>query len=76
MALSEAVSVNTNVIGSASGLYGFTQMAVGALCAALAGLGSNPALATAVVLVSAAAVAQVSFWIALSRRPEPAIGQA
>jgi DHA1 family bicyclomycin/chloramphenicol resistance-like MFS transporter len=51
-------------------------MAVGALCAALAGLGSNPALATAVVLVSAAAVAQVSFWIALSRRPEPAIGQA
>jgi DHA1 family bicyclomycin/chloramphenicol resistance-like MFS transporter len=76
MALSEAVSVNTNVIGSASGLYGFTQMAVGALCAALAGLGSNPALATAVVLVSAAAVAQVAFWIALSRRPEPAIGQA
>jgi MFS transporter, DHA1 family, multidrug resistance protein len=71
MALSEAISVNPRVIGSASGLYGFTQMAIGALCAALAGLGRNPALTTAIVLASAAIIAQVSFLIALSRRDKP-----
>ena len=67
MALTEAVSVNPRVTGSAAGLYGFTQMAVGALCTALAGLGGNPALSTALVLAGAGIVAQVSFWIALGR---------
>ena len=68
MALTEAVSVNPRVIGSASGLYGFMQMAVGALCTALAGIGDNPALSTALVLVGAGLVAQISFWIALGLR--------
>ena len=68
MALSEAMSVNPHVIGSASGLYGFMQMAVGALCTALAGIGRNPALSTALVLVGAGIVAQISFWIALGLR--------
>lgn len=68
-ALTQAISVNPHVIGSASGLYGFTQMAVGALCTALAGIGGNPGLAAAVVLVAAGIVAQLSFWIAL-RHPE------
>jgi DHA1 family bicyclomycin/chloramphenicol resistance-like MFS transporter len=68
LALSEAISVNPRVTGSASGLYGFTQMAIGALCAALAGLGPSPALTTAIVLASAAIVAQGSFWVALVRR--------
>lgn len=67
-ALTQAISLNPLVIGSASGLYGFTQMAVGALCTALAGLGSNPALATALVLTAAGIVAQASFWVALRRR--------
>ncbi|HTS93870.1 MAG TPA: hypothetical protein VMG55_17795 [Stellaceae bacterium] len=40
MALIEAISVNPVVIGSASGLYGFFQMAIGAVCTTLAGLGS------------------------------------
>ena len=72
MALTEAVSVNPHVIGSASGLYGFVQMAVGALCTALAAIGGNPALSTALVLACAGLVAQTSFWIALGvrgRRP-------
>jgi DHA1 family bicyclomycin/chloramphenicol resistance-like MFS transporter len=72
MALTEAVSVNPHVIGSASGLYGFVQMAVGALCTALAGIGGNPALSTALVLACAGLAAQTSFWIALGvrgRRP-------
>lgn len=68
LALTEAVSVNPHVIGSASGLYGFMQMAVGALCTALAGIGGNPALSTALVLVGAGIVAQISFWIALGLR--------
>jgi DHA1 family bicyclomycin/chloramphenicol resistance-like MFS transporter len=68
LALTEAVSVNPRVIGSASGLYGFAQMAIGALCAALSGLGPSPALATALTLAGAAALAQASFWIALRSR--------
>jgi len=68
MALTQAISVNPHAIGSASGLYGFTQMAVGALCATLAGIGNNPALAAAIVLVAAGVVGQLSFWIALRRR--------
>ena len=63
-ALTEAISVNPRVTGSASGLYGFTQMAVGAVCTALAGLGSNPALATGLVLVGAGIVGQTGIFIA------------
>lgn len=63
-ALTEAISVNPHVTGSASGLYGFTQMAVGALCTSLVGLGSDPALAAGLVLVGAGIVGQTAFWIA------------
>jgi len=63
-ALTLAVSVNPYVIGSASGLYGSVQMAVGALCTALAGLGPSPALSTALVLAGAGAIGQLSFWVA------------
>lgn len=64
-AVAKAVGVNPKVIGSASGLYGFAQMGVGAVCTGLAGLGRDPALATAIVLVTAGVVAQVAFRIAL-----------
>lgn len=64
-ALTQAISVNPRVIGSASGLYGFTQMAVGGLCTALAGLGHDPALAATSVLAIAGLVGQLSFWTAL-----------
>jgi len=63
--LTQAISVNPRVIGSASGLYGFTQMAVGGLCTALAGLGHDPALTAASVLAIADLAGQLSFWIAL-----------
>ncbi len=66
-ALTQAISVNPKVIGSASGLYGFAQMAVGALCSALVGLGDDPALATGIVLAAAGVIAQFSFWVALRR---------
>ncbi len=67
-ALTQAMSVNPQAIGSASGLFGFIQMAVGALCTAAGGLGSNPALTVAIVLSVAGIVAQGSFWMALRRQ--------
>jgi len=66
-ALSKAVSVNPQLVGSAAGLYGFTQMAIGALCTSLAAFGRDPALAVAFVLVAAATLGQLSFWLALSK---------
>jgi len=66
-ALTKAVSVNPKVIGSASGLYGFAQMGVGAICTSLAGIGNDPALAAACVLAGAGVLSQVAFWVALRR---------
>jgi MFS transporter, DHA1 family, multidrug resistance protein len=63
-ALVKAISVNPRVTGTASGLYGSIQMVVGAALVALAGLGANPALASALVLLGAGVVAQTSFWVA------------
>lgn len=67
-ALTQAISVNPEVIGSASGLYGFSQMGVGAICTALVGIGNNPALTAATILVSAGVIGQIAFWIALHHR--------
>ena len=66
-ALVQAISVNPRVTGTGSGLYGSIQMAVGAALVALAGLGANPALASAAVLLAASVVAQGSFWVARNR---------
>jgi MFS transporter, DHA1 family, multidrug resistance protein len=60
-----SISVDPRLIGSAAGLYGFLQMAVGAACTTLAGLGHDPAVAACTVLVGAALMAQVSFRVAL-----------
>ncbi|HEY4068217.1 MAG TPA: multidrug effflux MFS transporter [Burkholderiaceae bacterium] len=68
VALTQAISVNPLVTGSASGLYGFVQMGVGALCTALASLGDNPALTVAIVLTSAGLVATLAYAIASKRR--------
>ena len=67
-ALTEAIGVNPHAVGSASGVYGFIQMAVGAICTSLASLGSNPALAASAVLVGAGVVGQLALRMALRRR--------
>jgi DHA1 family bicyclomycin/chloramphenicol resistance-like MFS transporter len=67
-ALTQAMGVNPKVAGSASGLFGFSQMSVGAVATALASLGSNPALSAAIVVTAAATIALLSFWIAARRR--------
>nr|WP_139267635.1 MULTISPECIES: multidrug effflux MFS transporter [unclassified Beijerinckia] len=64
MALSAALGINPSIAGSASGLYGFVQMSIGAVCAALGGVGGNPALAVGIVLLAAGLLAQLSFWFA------------
>src|SRR3984885_47537 len=66
-ALVKAISVNPRVTGTASGLYGSVQMAVAGTLVMLAGWGSNPAFASASVLLAAGLVAQASFWIARNR---------
>ena len=68
MALAEVLSVNPLVAGSASGLYGFTQMAIGAVCATLVTIGGNPALAAGLVLLVAGILAQLFFWTAQHTR--------
>ena len=63
-ALALAVNVNPAVFGSASGLYGCSQMAMGALCAALAGLGGSPLIAAALVLFLTCVISQGAFHMA------------
>lgn len=72
-ALAEAMSIDPHLAGSASGFYGFIQMAIGALATALAGLGGDPALASGAVLTVAALGAQLCFGLALRARRLAAI---
>lgn len=68
-ALSKALGVApVAVIGSAAGLYGFLQMAVGATCTFALGIAADPAWAAACVLTAAMVVSQSAIWMALRRR--------
>ncbi len=71
VAVTKAMSIVPSVAGSASGIFGFGQMTVGAICTALAGLGQDHAVMTASVLLGAALLGQVGFRIALA---EPRAG--
>ena len=64
-ALTKALSVHTDLTGSAAGVYGFSQMVVGGLCTLGASLGLNPALASFTVLTIACMVGQLGFRFAL-----------
>ena len=67
-ALSGAVSVNTHAIGAASGLYGFTQMAYGALCTIVVEVWRPGSVFTvAVVLLGSAVLGQVALSLAVRR---------
>lgn len=63
-ALALALDVDSRLIGSSAGLYGSIQFLIGALCTSLAGIGSNPAVSSALVLTVTALIAQVCFHIA------------
>jgi DHA1 family bicyclomycin/chloramphenicol resistance-like MFS transporter len=64
-ALTKAVGVNSRVIGSAAGLYGFGQMLVGAICTTLSSVGPDPMLTAALIMLVAAVIGQAAFWVAL-----------
>ncbi|MFG5777857.1 multidrug effflux MFS transporter [Comamonas sp. J-3] len=67
-ALARALGIHPDLTGSAAGVYGFTQMLIGGICTLAAGLGSNPALSAAVVLLVASILAQIGFRQGM-RRP-------
>ena len=60
-ALSTALSINPKVPGSASGVYGCGQMAIGALCVAALALGHDQGVMASAVLLAASAVGQLAF---------------
>ena len=61
IALTKALNVNPMIAGSASGIYGFIQMVIGALCTSLSGFGSNPAITAASILLGACIIALLCF---------------
>ena len=63
-ALSKTLGVESRLVGSAAGLYGFMQMAVGALCTLAVSIGRDQALAAAVVLTGAMLLGQAGLWLA------------
>ncbi len=68
VAITAAISTDAQMIGAASGLYGFMQMANGALCTLAVGLiPLNPALAAASVLLAGLVLGQVFFLLATRR---------
>lgn len=66
--LSRALSSAPGLTGSAAGLYGFGQMAAGALGTKLVGYGSDPAISCAVVQIFLTVVALGAFRIAVGAR--------
>jgi MFS transporter, DHA1 family, multidrug resistance protein len=65
VAITRAISTDPQMIGAASGLYGFTQMANGAVCTLAVGvIPANPALAAASVLVTGLLLGQGFFLLA------------
>jgi DHA1 family bicyclomycin/chloramphenicol resistance-like MFS transporter len=61
LALAGAMSVDASAAGSASGLYGCSQMVVGAICSGLAGIGSDHAIAAAGTMFGAGIAALIAF---------------
>ncbi|MGF6873557.1 hypothetical protein [Paraburkholderia sp. MM5477-R1] len=65
IALTRAISVDTSITGSAAGLAGFIQMAVGAACIWLVGTFADPALSAGIIVTVTSAFAQVAFRLAM-----------
>ena len=68
-ALAKALGVHPNLTGSAAGVYGFAQMAVGGICTMAASVGDNPSLSAFSVLFIAGMLGQLGFRCALRLNP-------
>ena len=66
-ALAKALGVHPQLTGSAAGVYGFAQMAVGGICTMAASVGDNPSLSAFSVLFIAGILGQLGFRFALSK---------
>ena len=66
-ALAKALGVHPQLTGSAAGVYGFAQMAVGGICTMAASVGDNPSLSAFSVLLIAGMLGQLGFRFALSK---------
>ena len=66
-ALAKALGVHPNLTGSAAGVYGFAQMAVGGICTMAASVGDNPSLSAFSVLLIAGMLGQLGFRFAISK---------
>lgn len=69
-ALSRAMASSGGLAGSAAGLYGFGQMAMGAIGTKLVGYGDVPAVSCAIVQTCFAAIALCSFRFADSKHDQ------
>jgi DHA1 family bicyclomycin/chloramphenicol resistance-like MFS transporter len=58
--------------GAASGLYGFVQMIVAAVCTTAVGLGPDPALSAALVTAGVGALAMLAFRVAARQQARAA----
>jgi DHA1 family bicyclomycin/chloramphenicol resistance-like MFS transporter len=58
VAITSAISIDPQTISAAPGLYGFMQMANGALCTLAVGFPANPALSAASVLLAGILLSQ------------------
>ena len=67
-ALSSALSCTPGLVGAAAGLYGFGQMAMGAIGTQLVGYGSVPAVACAVTQMCITGLALASYRFAATRQ--------
>ena len=65
--LARVLMIDPQRVGAAAGLYGFAQMALGALFTTMVGWGSHPALASSCLLFGAALVGQGCLQFALRR---------
>ncbi len=65
-AMAKSLNVNPRVTGSAAGLYGFTQMAVGAICTSLTAIGTNLTVSAAVVMAVAGVLGLAAFAVGLA----------
>lgn len=63
LTLAEALNVNPLAAGSASGLYGCTQMIVGAICATLASFSNQPGIAAGLIMLGATLLAQLCLFL-------------
>jgi DHA1 family bicyclomycin/chloramphenicol resistance-like MFS transporter len=76
IAITGAISTDPQTIGAAAGLYGFVQMANGALCTLAVGFfPGNPALTAASVLLVSLLLGQCSFLLAARSRPVAGTGR-